>query len=111
MKDLFRRRYVSIDSEEAIESIPQGSVIYVKNKPPMVFDGRDGDAMRFYFCDDFIGKKVTQLEVSRGRVCRVGDMIAIIPGWDDKRTYLTPDDGEPYRQRRDDLVSLGMMDE
>jgi len=109
MNKLLQKRLVQIESEEAINSLESSSVVYSKNGPMRVFDKRNGDMLTFYYHHTFERDAVTELTTPRGYLCNIGNMIAFSPSGYDKRVVLTQEDGERYTVRRDDLVSLGLM--
>jgi len=109
MNEFLQKRLVQVKSEEAIDGLEPGSVVYSKNGPMRVFNERIGDMLTFYYHHTFERDTVNELTTPRDYLCNVGNMIAFSSSGNDKRVKLTPADGERYIARRDDLVSLGLM--
>jgi hypothetical protein len=108
MNELFHKRLVQIESDGTIDSFPEGAVVYVKNAEPVVFAGRNGDMLTFYYAH-FSSNRIIELTTPRSYVQPGGNMIILTPSSRDQRVDLTPESGESYRMKKDDLVALGLM--
>jgi len=112
MDDLFLERLVKTESEEDIDNLKPRDVINVKNNFPRVFDRREGDMMIFYFPDylDFLEKNVIiELKTPRDYLSIGNDGIHFILTALNKKRELTYEDGDYYKERKDDLIKLGLM--
>jgi hypothetical protein len=108
MNELFHKRLVQIESDSTIDSLCEGMVVCVKNGYPVVFAGRNGDMLTFYHTH-FFPDRIVEFTTPRDYLHSCGNMIVFTSSSRDKRVELTPESGESYRMKKDDLVALGLM--
>ena len=74
-----------------------------------VFEVRACEMMTFYFHYNFEPDTIQLLTTPRYMLANTGNMISFMSGSKSISTQLTPESGDMYQKRRDDLVALGLM--
>lgn len=108
-KSLFLEKIVEVTSDEDIDALEHGDVVWVKNSKPAVFDRREEDKLFFYLPGLFKGD-VTEYGIPRKLVSHGGNMIYLNRySHEVERRDLTESDGDYFLERKEYMEGLGLL--